>query len=213
MPPTPIDPSIRYRAKFDQRGPDECWPWQAARYKNDYGAFWDGTKRTGAHRFGYTLHVGPIPRGLCVLHKCDYRPCQNPAHWFLGTVLDNNTDRHTKGRSRGPRGEQAGSARLSKAQVGEIRRLHQGGLPHRAIADAFSINRASVSAIVHGARWAHLPDLIDHRDGRTPLVADQVLEIRRRYDAGESQYALARAFGVSRPTVAGIVTRRYWKHV
>lgn len=213
MPPAPIDPAVRYAAKFEPAGPDDCWEWTAGRYKRGYGAFWDGTIRTSAHRYGYTLKVGPIPDGLWVLHRCDNPPCQNPAHWFLGTAGDNNEDRHSKGRSQGPRGEQAGHARLSESQITEIRSLYLSGTPQREIADRYSISRPTVSGIVRGARWAHLPDLIAKHDGRTPLVADQVIEIRRRYARGESQYVLARSFGVSRPTIAGIVTNRYWRHV
>lgn len=58
----------------------------------------------GAHRYAWRLSRGPIPKGLCVLHRCDVRSCVNPDHLFLGTQIENIDDRNRKGRThRGPR--------------------------------------------------------------------------------------------------------------
>jgi hypothetical protein len=46
----------------------------------------------------WELAYGPIPPGLHVLHRCDNKPCCNPAHLFLGTKADNHADMMTKGR-------------------------------------------------------------------------------------------------------------------
>lgn len=59
-----------------------------------------------AHRVAWMITNGPIPDGLCVLHRCDNPPCVNPAHLFLGTVQDNNADRDAKGRGKLPRPDQ-----------------------------------------------------------------------------------------------------------
>jgi DNA-binding CsgD family transcriptional regulator len=213
MPPRPTDPAIRYHSKYIKRGPDDCWPWTASCYEGGYGAFWDGQTRTSAHRYGYRLLVGPISDGQCVCHTCDNRPCQNPSHWFLGTNPENTADRHQKGRSIGPRGELSGHSKLTAEQIIEIRELYRLGTLQRELAERFGINRPTVSQIVTGKRWGHIADSVSVNDGRTPLTADQVREMRRLYAQGASQYKLATLFGVSRPTVAGIVTRRYWKHV
>src|SRR5712664_3439232 len=80
-----------------------------------------GRKRWHAHRLAWTLANGPIPKGMCVCHKCDVRLCLNPYHLFLGTRADNCRDRHRKGRTIVALGEKQGNARLSSADVIAIR--------------------------------------------------------------------------------------------
>src|SRR3990167_428745 len=80
-----------------------CWEWQASMRNKGYGAFvWkdgNGLEIQGrAHRFSYELLVGNIPKGLCVLHRCDNPKCVRPDHLFLGTICDNNHDMCQKGR-------------------------------------------------------------------------------------------------------------------
>lgn len=45
------------------------------------------------------------------------------------------------------------------------------------------------------------------------LKADQVLEIRRRADQGETYGQLLKAFGVSRVMIHKIVRRKSWAHL
>lgn len=49
--------------------------------------------------------------------------------------------------------------------------------------------------------------------GRSKLSADQVLEIRRRHEAGESQHQLALAFSVSQTAVSKIIQRKTWQSI
>ncbi len=98
----------RFWSKVDKNGPviyeelGSCWIWTAARNgPNGYGAFRIGKQKHDAHRVAYELQIGPIPEGLCVLHKCDNPPCVRGDHLFVGTRGDNNKDMHKKGRHPG----------------------------------------------------------------------------------------------------------------
>ena len=78
---------------------EKCWGWLAGTNKDGYGKFKMRGKTLQAHRLSWVIHNGIIPEGMCVLHHCDNPPCVNPAHLFLGTILDNNRDRDAKGRN------------------------------------------------------------------------------------------------------------------
>lgn len=66
-----------------------------------YGVLHFRGKNIAAHRASWIAHVGKIPHGIFVCHKCDTPLCINPAHLFLGTPKDNARDMSVKGRSRG----------------------------------------------------------------------------------------------------------------
>lgn len=96
--------TIKFWAKVDKtpgHGPKgECWIWTACTNKFGYGQLGVQRKHWRAHRFGYTLQVGPIPEGLHVLHDCDNPPCVRGSHLFLGTDADNTKDKMKKGRQK-----------------------------------------------------------------------------------------------------------------
>lgn len=75
-----------------------CWLWTGFLTSTGYGGVYVARKLCIASRVSWETHRGPIPKGLCVLHHCDVRPCINPEHLFLGTKGDNNRDCAAKGR-------------------------------------------------------------------------------------------------------------------
>lgn len=76
-----------------------CHNWTKHTESSGYGQIqWQG-HNIQAHRYFYGLCFGPVPRNLCVCHKCDNRLCCNRDHLFLGTWQDNMTDMVKKGRS------------------------------------------------------------------------------------------------------------------
>lgn len=103
MYPDYITPSLisRFWAKVNKAGPSDCWMWTAATSGNRYGCLGKGAPYRGlvkAHHLSYILHIGPIPTGTCVLHRCDNPLCVNPSHLFLGSQADNVRDCIEKGR-------------------------------------------------------------------------------------------------------------------
>jgi hypothetical protein len=96
-----LQPKFREAEKFFlkvEKGPS-CWIWTGSRAgKNHYGAFYLNGVKYRAHRFSFMIHVGEIPAGLEVLHRCDTPLCVNPDHLFIGTQKDNIHDAINKGR-------------------------------------------------------------------------------------------------------------------
>jgi hypothetical protein len=104
-----------------------------------------------AHRASWVIHFGDIPEGMYVCHRCDNPPCVNPAHLFLGSPLDNQTDRIAKGR--GAAGEQNPAHKLCRSQVNEIRELHRMGLRGNKLAERYSVSTDTISSIVNYHTW------------------------------------------------------------
>ncbi len=136
---------------------DSCWNWTASTNKKGYGKFGlEGISGTYlAHRFSWVLHYQSNPGKLCVLHHCDNPPCIRPDHLFLGTVPDNNADRHAKGRDGFiPHiGEANGAAKLTEAQVMEI--LPMAGF-HKDIAAKYGVSQTLISRIKRRESWTHV---------------------------------------------------------
>jgi hypothetical protein len=156
-------PSERFWPKADVGHSDDCWEWQAARDELGYGFFrmTSGENMWKAHRAAWVLIHGLIPPGLIVCHHCDNPPCVNPSHLFLGTPQDNVDDRVRKGRSSrliSHFGETSPKAKLTAAQVAEIReRYSAGGVYQRELGEEFGVDQTQIGRIVRGVRWKQSP--------------------------------------------------------
>jgi hypothetical protein len=130
-----------------------CWLWTGALNDAGYGQLNIAQRPVKAHRLIYEIVNGPIPDGLCVLHRCDVRACVNPSHLFIGTRHDNVDDMIAKNRQNWVRGERIGCARLTEADVREIRAQTES---HRAIWRRFGISKSQWYAIRKGHNWRHV---------------------------------------------------------
>lgn len=156
-----------------------CWIWHGAVEPNGYGVVTRGGRNVRAHRYAWKISKGPIPDGLFVLHRCDYRICVRPAHLWLGTQADNMRDMVAKGRmwthvhpERRAFGRRNGmhthpetrmngsshhQAKLTEKLVKEIRMLRQnGGWTERALGTKFGLSHSSIGRILRRQNWTHI---------------------------------------------------------
>lgn len=156
-----------------ERTPSGCLVFTGCRNADGYGklaeringkvVYWQ------AHRFVYTRQVEPIPPGMMVCHKCDNPPCIEISHLFLGSPADNARDKTEKGRTpsgdahafrRRPELVRVGgrhhNARLTAAQVLELRKLGAEGRSNRELAVTFGLSVTYVSEVKTGKKWHHL---------------------------------------------------------
>jgi hypothetical protein len=184
----------RFFAKVNRHGPvplharqlGRCWNWTASHDRKGYGQLMCSPgKLQRAHRVSWAVHIGELPAGRCVLHRCDNRSCVNPEHLFLGSIADNNRDMFAKGR-----GFINEFTKESLAKAAATRR----GQPHYSVASPHRMARGE----------AH---------GNTTLTAEDVAAIRRDRAAGARLNELATRYGITDGSVCGIVKRRTWRHV
>lgn len=144
-----------------------CREWLGSFMSNGYGQIGRSEHGAGcipAHRAVYEQFVGPIPRGMMVLHSCDNRRCVALGHLRLGTHADNMRDRHLRNRT--AKGERMAAAKLTDEAVREIRsaRLTTGGheaykgLRARDLAQRFGVSLYTIRRVRGRESWRHIGD-------------------------------------------------------
>lgn len=138
---------------------DECWPWTAGLNSRkpgfNYGVLWVNGAHVLAHRFALTLS---LQRPLLLpetLHACDNPPCCNPGHLREGTHTDNMQDMARRERRQCERGEARHCAKLTEAEVLEIRRIGANST-HTDLAYRYGVDRRVISGILDRTRWKHV---------------------------------------------------------
>jgi Mor family transcriptional regulator len=199
----------RQRRKFwshvDQAS-EGCWEWHAARTRKGYGQGWIG-KRGLAHRLAWELTSGPIPDGLCVLHRCDNPPCVRPEHLFLGTQHENIADAVQKGRM----ASEKRRAKLTADAVRCLRAEYRGESPY-GLARRYGVAPPTIYAILRGWHWRAVTGGVDIFQKQPRLLTPAVVaEIRQRHANGERARVLARAYGIGEGTMSRLLHRRIYR--
>ena len=82
--------------KFIQHRADGCWEFMGAK-QGAYGVISIDGKLNLAHRVAVKLDGRKLPDDMCVRHLCKLKTCVNPAHLQIGTLKENQADRHIDG--------------------------------------------------------------------------------------------------------------------
>ena len=123
--------------EIDKKG---CW--------NCTSHFLDYNGYPKIHRYGkclkmsryiYSLEKGEIPNGLVVMHSCDNPNCINPQHLSIGTMADNNADKHSKDRHHK-------QSNLTLEKANEIRKSN---LTQHQLAKQYGVSQRTISKIIN----------------------------------------------------------------
>lgn len=80
-----------------------CRVWVGCTTRDGYGKRKIKGRNVRVHRWVVAqIHGWEAIEGKVVMHLCDNPGCFRYDHLRIGTLADNNADRHAKGRSRGP---------------------------------------------------------------------------------------------------------------
>lgn len=163
------------------------------------------------HRLVLETFIGPCPPKMECRHL-DGNPANNRLDNLVwGTRKENMRDRTYHGADNA--GERNHRARLSNAQVREIRqRYAAGGLKQADLAAAYGVSIPAISTVVTGKSYAEaggsvstpktIADLVRHNIKLTDAQLDEIY--RRSCQPGIRGKDLAAEYGVSRSTISRI---------
>lgn len=135
-----------------------CIKWLGGCAPNGYGKIKYKGQTLSTHRVSFQLCKGEIPDKLWILHSCDYRPCINPKHLFLGDAKINKHDSMQKDRH--AYGESHGNSKLSCEDVQNIRELlREETLTQEMIAQRFGVTQPTINWIKFNRHWNWLGEV------------------------------------------------------
>lgn len=149
-----IDASVRLLERVTKT--ETCWLFRGARKQHSgYGLIKFQGRQWKAHRLSYLAHVGPIPEGAMVLHRCAVRICVRPDHLYVGDAKQNARDTVAHGHA--PRGERQAMSRLTAEMVAAARVEHASGVTQVELARRFGVNKSTMRRAISGKTWGHVP--------------------------------------------------------
>jgi hypothetical protein len=114
----------------------------------------DGRSRSlFVHKAVLLAFAGPCPVGHECRHKDGNQRNNTRGNLAWGTKVENIADKQSHGTQ--PRGERAGTAKLTEADVREIRRL-VGTLSLRQLAANYGVSHTAIRRAATGVKWKHI---------------------------------------------------------
>lgn len=155
---TPAGVPILWISEHKNYQLDDCLIWPFFREENGYGqTVFNGKKSKASRVMCIMAHGEPEGDGYQAAHSCGngHIGCVNPRHLRWATHKENGSDMVAHGRS--TRGRKNPMARLTDAQVLEIRAVCDGGsVSQSAIGKMYGISQSTVSTINLRQNWAWL---------------------------------------------------------
>jgi len=148
---------LRFLRKVVQENREDCILWPFGRHGNGYASVYVGGKQHLAHRLVCKMaHGEPESENLHAAHSCGngHLGCVNPKHLRWATASENLADRDAHGTHQ--RGEQHPRARLTEADVKDIRLRRDKGETCSEIAALYGVTSSYVSMIARRKAWASL---------------------------------------------------------
>lgn len=187
----------------------------------------DGKSKTHrVHRLVASAFLGPIPDGKEVNHRNGDKADNRAEN--LEVVTRSENIRHSidvLGNRHWGVGEAHGNAKLTEAQVLNLRERADSGESYGSLGRAFRISDVQAMSIARGESWPHVggPRTEPRPAGKRPapkgaanpaakLAEEDVVAIRHRIAEGAKRKDVAAAFGISENQLRSIATGKSWKH-
>jgi hypothetical protein len=127
----------------------DCVIWTGPLMPNGYPR--DG--RTLMHRAVLAAKLGrPLAPGMDACHTCDVRACVAQHHLYEGTRAQNMREAVERRRAYNPSGEKHPCARVTDAQVVEMRALAATGSTDDQLAEKYGLRPRYVHEVIRGRR-------------------------------------------------------------
>lgn len=142
-------------------------------------------KKEFVHRLVCSAWHGPChPDRPIACHRNDDKSDNTPKNIYWGTIKDNGRDSVRNGKS--VRGESVNTARLTEAQVVEIRHKAASGALNTELAKEYGVPDSNISMIVRGINWKQSGGPIRKTSRRGQPQANNKINIIWRDGADES---------------------------
>lgn len=178
----------------------------------------DGKRKYPVARLILTAFVGPRSSDIEACHFPDRDPKNNRlANLVWGTRAVNESHKLIHGTIL--RGETAVAAKLTEAQVFEIRAAVDAGERVGEVARRYGVSDCTVSSILRGFTWRHLgvsdavrcPTARKRSSGHLP--DDTIREVFRLRVTGLSMAKIGARLGIAYSHINSILHRRCYRHV